>query len=64
MSTGERAAAGRLEAAASHRITIRLRAGLSHQMRFALGNRRFALKAIIGEEQGRFLTCLCEEIVP
>lgn len=64
LSAEERVAAGRIEAVADHRITIRRRAGLSHQNRFVLGNRRFAITAIVADEEGRFLRCLCEEIVP
>lgn len=64
LSAEERVAAGRIEAVATHRITIRRRAGLSHEMRFALGNRRFAIRAIVGDERDRFIRCLCEETVP
>lgn len=61
----ERVAAGRLEAAADHRITLRWRAGVTHDMRFVSGNRVFAIRALIDRDEARrFLDCLCEEIVP
>ena len=64
-STGERVAAGRIEAAARLRLTIRHRAGLSHAMRFVAGPRVLAILGIADPDgRGRWLTCDCEEIVP
>ncbi|TCT02819.1 SPP1 family predicted phage head-tail adaptor [Tepidamorphus gemmatus] len=64
-STAERVEAGRLEAAARLRITIRYRTGLTHDMRFALSDRVFAITGIADPDgRGRHLVCDCEEIVP
>lgn len=64
-STAERVDAGRLEAAARLRVTIRHRAGLTHAMRFALSGRVLAITGIADPDgRGRFLVCDCEEILP
>lgn len=64
-STAERLAAGRIEAAARLRLTIRHRPGLSHAMRFVAGPRVLAILGIADPDgRGRWLTCDCEEIVP
>lgn len=64
-SAGERIAAGRIEAAARLRLTIRHRADLTHAMRFALSGRVLAITGIADPDgRGRWLVCDCEEIVP
>lgn len=65
LSTAERVAAGRIEAAAGLRLTIRHRADLTHAMRFVAGPRVLAILGIADPDgRGRWLVCDCEEIVP
>jgi SPP1 family predicted phage head-tail adaptor len=48
---------------ATHRITIRLRAGVSSGMRFTKGVRRFRIITVRDpDETGRFLVCQTEEL--
>lgn len=61
----ERVTAGRIEAAVSHRLTIRRRQDLSHQMRFVLDARTFEIRGIADDGISGFsgfVTCFCEEI--
>ncbi len=58
----ERLRAGQLEAALTHRVTIRYRAGVTPEMRVAFGNRLFNIRAVIDPgERRRRLDLLCEE---
>jgi len=62
LSADERVAAGRIEAAADHRIVIRWRAGVTAAMRFSFGTRVFEIRGVTDrDERHRFLDCLCEE---
>lgn len=64
LAAAERAEAGRLEAAARLRLTIRHRAGLTHAMRFSAGGRVLEIRGIADPDgRGRWLVCDCEEIV-
>jgi SPP1 family predicted phage head-tail adaptor len=48
---------------ATHRITIRARAGVKSAMRFKLGLRFFRIVTVIDpDETGRYLNCYCEEL--
>lgn len=59
---GERLRAGRLEAALTHRVTIRYRADVTPEMRVAFGSRLFNIRAVIDPgERHRRLDLLCEE---
>lgn len=58
----ERLAAGQIESAITHRVTIRYRAGVTAAMRVAFGARRLAVRAVIAPEERRErLVLLCEE---
>ncbi|MEJ8573126.1 phage head closure protein [Microbaculum marinum] len=58
----ERTAAGRIEAAARHRLTIRWRADVTHDMRVVFGTRVFSILGLTDvEARHRFLVCDCEE---
>ncbi len=58
----ERRRAMQLEAALSHRVTIRHRSDVTAKMRLKFDNRIFNIRAVIDvHEQGRFLDLLCEE---
>lgn len=58
----ERVSSGRVEGLATHRVTVRQRAGIAAGMRFRLGERVLRILALHDpEERGRFLACLTEE---
>ena len=63
LTTAERALAGRIEAVATHRVTLPYREGVSTDQRLALGPRRFRIRNA-GDPDGRrnHLVCLVEEI--
>ena len=62
LSGTERHRAGRLEAAVTHRITVRHRAGIGAGMRILFRKRPFNIRAVLNpEERDRFLELLCEE---
>ncbi|MGE3066796.1 MAG: phage head closure protein [Hyphomicrobiaceae bacterium] len=62
LSGEERVAAGRLSGRLSHEIVIRRRAGVTPDLRFRVGSRRLAIRAVLERDAGgRYLTCLCEE---
>jgi SPP1 family predicted phage head-tail adaptor len=63
LKSDERMAAGRIEQAATHRVTLRYREGVSAAMRLVCGLRRFAIRAA-NDPDGtrRDLVCLVEEI--
>lgn len=62
---GERLRADRPEQAATHRVTLRYRAGVTAAMRLTLGLRRFAIRAASDPDGSeRELVCLVEEIGP
>lgn len=55
----------RQELAIAHDVRIRWRAGVTSQMRFALGGRALRILSVRDEdERRRFLICQCEEIAP
>ncbi|GJE59764.1 head-tail adaptor protein [Methylobacterium trifolii] len=61
----ERLRGGRADVAASHRITLRARAGLSAAMRLSAGPRRFAIRTVSDpDERGRDSVCHVEELFP
>jgi SPP1 family predicted phage head-tail adaptor len=65
LSGDERWRFGRPEQAATHRITLRWRAGLDAGQRFRDQNRIFAIRAVADPDGGRRrLVCLVEEITP
>ncbi|ESR22795.1 putative head-tail adaptor [Lutibaculum baratangense AMV1] len=65
LSAVERLTAERLEAAVTHRVTIRHRAGVTHRMRFVLGTRVLEIRGIRDlEERHRYLELTCEEVSP
>ena len=65
LSGAERLMAERLEAAVTHRVTIRFREGVTHEMRFSIGSRLFGIRAIRDlEERHRYLETICEEVSP
>lgn len=62
VSAGERERGAHLEGTATHRITLRRRAGLTSVDRLTRGGRRFRILGILDpDEAGRFLTILVEE---
>ncbi len=62
---GERFRADRAEQAATHRVTLRYRAGVTAAMRLTLGTRCFAIRAASDPDgSGRELVCLVEEVGP
>lgn len=64
VSGGETFEADGLHGRVSHEIWIRHRTGVRPEMRFALGTRRFEVRAVIDwAERHRFLRCLVEERV-
>ena len=59
----ERLHGGRSDGVATHRITLRARAGLTAAMRLAAGPRRFAIRAILDPDaRGRDLVCHVEAL--
>ncbi len=65
LSAEERLTAERLEAAVTHRITIRHRADLTHTMRFVIGTRVFGIRGLRDlRERHRYVEATCEEIAP
>ena len=65
LSGGERWRSGRPEQFASHRITLRWRAGLDAGQRLRDGARIFDIRAVADPDGGRRrLICLVEEITP
>lgn len=53
----------RQEQSTTHVVTIRWRAGVSGQMRFAHRDRRLLINTVVDrDETRRFLICNCEEI--
>jgi SPP1 family predicted phage head-tail adaptor len=64
VSGGEQADADRLAADVGHVIAIRHRDGLTSDHRFRLGQRVFAIRAVLDRDgRRRFLECRCEEVV-
>ena len=62
MRGAERQHAMQIEAALTHRVTIRHRADVTAKMRLKLDNRFLNIRAVIDvREQGRFLNLMCEE---
>lgn len=65
LSAGERVRADRPEQAATHRVTLRYREGVTGAMRLVCGLRRFAIRAASDPDGSRRdLVCLVEEIAP
>jgi SPP1 family predicted phage head-tail adaptor len=65
VSAGERQRADRAEQAATHRVRLRHRDGVTGAMQLSLGLRRFAiLSAADPDGRRRELTCLVEEVTP
>lgn len=65
VSGEERVRADRPELAATHRVTLRHRPGVTGAMRLGLGPRRFAIRhAADPDGRARALVCLVEEITP
>lgn len=65
VSASERGRADRLEAAATHRVTLRGCDDVTEAMRLALGARRFRIRSAADPDgSGRELVCLVEEIRP
>lgn len=65
LSGQERWRAGRPEQAASHRITLRWRAGVDAGQRLRDGEQSFDIRAVADPDGGRRrLVCLVEEIGP
>jgi SPP1 family predicted phage head-tail adaptor len=63
LSAEERLRGDRSEQAATHRITLRYRDGLSGAMRLTLGTRRFAIRATSDPDGSRRdLVCFVEEV--
>ena len=61
----ERVRAGRSEATATHRVTLRYRDGVTAAMRLVRGLRRFAIRSAADPDgTRRDLVCLVEEISP
>ncbi len=53
-----------IEATLSHKITLRFRPGITPYMRLRLDTRIFNILALRNEdEKGRWLICLCEEVI-
>ncbi|MGN6548288.1 MAG: phage head closure protein [Pararhizobium sp.] len=49
----------------THRVTIRVRPDIATCMRFAKGERSFAIRTVQDpDESGRYLVCLCVEETP
>jgi SPP1 family predicted phage head-tail adaptor len=58
----ERPRAMQIEAALTHRVTIRHRPDVTARMRLIFDTRIFNIRAVIDvQEQGRFLDLMCEE---
>ncbi len=58
----ERQHAMQIEAAVTHRVTIRHRSDVTAKMRLKFDNRFLNIRAVIDvREQGRFLELMCEE---
>lgn len=65
LSGGEHWRMGRPEQVASHRVTLRWRAGLDAGQRLRDGERIFDIRAVVDPEDGRRrLICLVEEVKP
>lgn len=65
LSAAERARGDRLEAAATHRVTLSGRDEVTEAMRLALGPRRFRIRSATDPDgTGRELVCLVEEVSP
>lgn len=65
IAAGERLRAGRPEQAATHKVTLRYRDGVTGAMRLTAGPRRFAIRAATDPDgTRRELVCLVEEIGP
>jgi SPP1 family predicted phage head-tail adaptor len=63
LSAGERVRADRAEQAASYRVTLRYRDGVTGAMRLTLGLRRFAIRSAADPDGcRRDLVCLVEEV--
>ena len=61
----ERARAGRPESAATHRVRLRYRDGVTGAMRLTSGLRRFAIRSCADPDgRRRDLVCLVEEVGP
>jgi SPP1 family predicted phage head-tail adaptor len=64
LSGSESLEADGLKGRVTHQISIRYRPGISPEMRFVLGTRRFDIRAVVDrDEHRRFLRCLVEEQV-
>jgi SPP1 family predicted phage head-tail adaptor len=64
-SGGESVEAGRVESRVSHRLTIRRRTDVSANHRVRVGERVFAILAVIDEgPQAFWMTLLCQEGAP
>ena len=62
LSATESSEDGKIAITRRARITIRYRSDISETMRFAVGTRRFNIRAILDKDgTRRLLTCLCEE---
>lgn len=65
VSQDERMRAGRPESAATHRVRLRYRDGVSGAMRLTSGLRRFAIRSCADPDgRRRDLVCLVEEVTP
>jgi SPP1 family predicted phage head-tail adaptor len=65
LSARERFRAGREEAAATHRLVLAFRAGITAAMQVTLGPRRFRITHVGDPDgRGRALVCLVEEVGP
>ena len=61
----ERVQAEQVAARASHRVTIRWRAGVTAAMRLSMGARAFAIRAVLDPDgRRRWLELACEEGAP
>ncbi len=59
---GERLAAGQVEAAVTHRVTLRYRSGVTAAMRLLVRGRPLQIRAVVNRgERNRWLDLLCEE---
>jgi SPP1 family predicted phage head-tail adaptor len=65
VSAGERRRGERPESAATHRVTLRWREGVTAAMRLQAGPRRFSIRSAVDPDgRRRDLVCLVEETTP
>ena len=54
-------AAGAEQSATTVRVTLRFRADLDATMRFRHSGKVYSIKAVLPDNEGKLLVCMCEE---